>query len=498
MLDDWAYAHYFYGMKKTVFILLCLFTLICPLFAQDVSTLLAQAKVNGTAFRTVENSYQSSKNISLSGPEKISIQVSQSEPIDKFFNDVPDASLRVSLPEIGNDLFINMGLDSTTKDKVYTLAPSLDVTKKFDLSESGMNGASDLAKELKVELDHNKMLLQAENSFYDRVISIMQSEAQLKTSTKSIERSEADYQNNLALGQINPGSVNDLKMQQNLEASRSSLRSANLQLQLLKDSFFNTYGIEFETITEIPEYDLSFDSSIEFNTELYIARLNLLSAEKTYLESLGKGSTLSVSANAGGPTNFKDGKYDSKTWTFGAKTDLALSNFKASFSVKDTILNKKNTLELNSSASIHVGDFDFNVGLTKSYLPKPAKTEKAVLTIAGSWSTSKASDAASSNASIAYTNAQITLDNATLNFQTSMQTLLSDIASFNSEVEQFNIKKQYNQMILDYQTKFYELNYISQRDYQDAVDNVELDKINEIILALKGLKLENQIKMFSF
>ena len=53
-------------------------------------------------------------------------------------------------------------------------------------------------------------------------------------------------------------------------------------------------------------------------------------------------------------------------------------------------------------------------------------------------------------------------------------------------------------MILEYQTELFEMGYISESDYQDALEAVENDIRDGIILSLKGLKLENQIKIFSF
>lgn len=507
-------------MRKTIIFVLCVFTLVCPVFASDVQSLLSQAKINGNAFRSVENSYQTSVN-NMTGREKIFVQVSQSEPIDKFFSDVPDASLKVALPEFSDDLLIDLELNSKTKEVLYTkdgkradnstantgpyimqdvysLDPSVTVSKVFDLSENGRNSAADIAKELKVEADHNRSLLSAENSFYNSIISIMNSEAQLKSSKKALERSIKDYEDNLSVGLIKPGSVNDLKTQQNLESSKSKLSSAELQLEQLKKNFRTNYGIEYEPVTEVPEYDISFDSSIQTNTDLYLSYLSLLSAEKLYLQKKGEGSELSVSGSIGGPTDFKDGKYDSKEWTVKAGADLALDKFKASFNVTDSIKDKNNILVLNGNTSVHMGDFDVSVGLSQTFDSKLDKNGKPILTVSGSWTDSAGTDASLSNDLITYTNAQTAYDNALINFTVSVQNMESNIASFESSVEQYNIRKQYNLTILDYQTKLYELGYITERDYQDALDTVEQDRIDEIIWGLKGLQLANEIKTFVY
>ena len=109
----------------------------------------------GNVINNGNNNYQTSVN-NMTGREKIFVQVLQSEPIDKFFSDVPDASLKVALPEFSDDLLIDLELNSKTKAGLYSLDPSVTVSKVFDLSENGRNSAADIAKELKVEADHNR------------------------------------------------------------------------------------------------------------------------------------------------------------------------------------------------------------------------------------------------------------------------------------------------------------------------------------------------------
>ena len=322
-------------MKKFFYVLIVLIFVFAPVFGVNVSDMLERAKENGNSFRSVENSYKSSMNTlnAMNAASSVSISVSTSQKISELFAKVPDVSFKATLPEFEEDLSINVGLDSKTGKDGYSISPSVDVRKEFVFSENEIKNPADDANRLQVELSYRKGILQAENSFYDSIISIMQSESQLKSSEKTLERTKEDYKTSISIGEIQEGSVNDLKTKMQIESAQSSLDSSKVQLQSLKNNFFSNYGIEFEDVSEVDECDLTFDSSLDSNTELYISYLKLLDALQSYQKSTGDYSSMTVSGSLGGPLSFSEGKFNSYGLSISGGADYTSGNLKLGISM---------------------------------------------------------------------------------------------------------------------------------------------------------------------
>lgn len=467
----------FIAMKKICLLILISFIAVSAVFAVDLNAVIDKAK-DSSAYQSIENSYKSSKNrLKLSDLATkgagVTAAVQHEQRADEIVSAFPSANLSVTLPEFAEDLSIkfNVAENQPLKDlenqplkDAYLLQPGVSVSKVFNFSSKEMRNASKMSSDIQVESGYDKGIIQFENSVIDVIINIMTLEKNLATTEKNFNRTTDSYKDAIATGSLDEGSVADLNMKMNLATLESTVNSLESQLALLKSTFRNSFGFEYEEITSVRDADLSYEKS-DSNTTVYVKYLALLDAQYNYKKAAGKTSALTVDGNLSYPMMFNQGSLYS------------------------------HSLDADASVSYQVGNFSVSAKAETSL--KDKKLSVPVITIAGGWGRNEVSDVNIDTLNLAVVTAQNDYDSAKRDFEQSQASLEADIASFKAELDQFYIKKDYHSRVYDYQKQLFDIGFVSEQAYQDAVDDCSMDAVDEMIYKLKAVKLENQIRMMN-
>lgn len=482
---------YIIVMKKSFLTILLIF-LLFSVFAIDAETMMEKAKSSSQLFKSVENSYKSSlNNLRLkdlaSAGAGVTASVQHKQKIDEFAKAYPSANVTVTLPEFIDDLGISVSVSETKMESVAALAmagyqdlltgitedvsgmfiqPGLQISKVFDFSSGEAKGASDKIAKIQVELAHDSGVIQFENNLIDAVIKIMEAEQSLKTNKKNLERSKEDYNNSIELGQIDKDSVTDLNIRMNLASAESAISSLISSLDSMKKSFKNSYGFDYEPVTSVSDTVLSFTKSDSGNSSVVLSYLSLLDAQYKYNKAAGKTSGLTLSGNVGVPFLLTEG-------------------------------DAKNVYAVNADASLAFTSGNFSLSAKAETRYFDDKFSTPTVTIAGGWGKNEASDINIDNLSLGVIEAQNDYDSALNKYNVSVLGIQTEIDSFNAEKEKFEIEKKYHKQVYEYQKKLYDMGFISYRDYSDACDDYEADKVNAVIMGLKAMKISNDIKAIS-
>lgn len=484
-------SSYIIHMKKSFLTVLLIFLLVSA-YAIDAKTMMEKAKSSSQLFKSVENSYKSSlNNLRLkdlaSAGAGVTAAVQHKQKADEFTSAYPSANVTVTLPEFADNLDISLSVDETKMESIAMLAaagygdlltgitedvsgmflqPALKVSKVFDFGSTEAKGASDKIAELQVELAYDSGVIQFENNLLDAVIKIMEAEQNLKKTEKNLERSEEDYKNNLELGEIDKDSVTDLNIRMNLASLESAVSSLKLSLDSMKKSFKNSYGFDYEPVTSVGSSDLSFVKSDSGNSTVLLSYLSLLDAQYKYNKATGKTPSLTLGGNVGVPFLLTEG-------------------------------DAKNVFAVNADASVAFTSGNLSLSAKAETRYFDDKFSTPVITISGGWGKNEASDINIDNLSLNLIEAQNNYDSALNKYNVLVLGIQTEIDSFNAEKEKFEIEKEYHKQVYEYQKKLYDIGFISFRDYADACDDFEADKVNAIIMGLKEMKISNDIKSIS-
>lgn len=476
----------FDSMKKRLFVCFC--ALLCAVsaaFAVDIDVLVNGALENSGTIRnlevTKENSSLSAQMGDLSDETKVTVDTG-SITLEKGASSATSSdqavlsmqpSVTVSVAGLGDDTSLELGVSNSSTFRLgdgttsSTLTPNARFEKSFDLS-GFVDGRDDIVKQtnaLQRELSYAKGVLEFKNSVINSVISIMNTTVSIETTRRNLESSQRKYESDISLGVINEGSLSDMKTQMELSKLQSSLDSYETQLETLKRSFYNDYGVAYEDVDFVRDAVLDVVSSSDGNTTVAIARLNLEKARQNLDAKTIVGDSLKISSSLQAPVVFSSGSDTTASVKAGVGAEISGSNYAVSASA--------------------------NAGYDGSTLTPS-------LTISGRWSNktnAKASDLEILTLENDLILAQMSYDSALQNYDDTVRSLSIEVQDLRTQTDAFEIETQYNRRILEYTTQLYEKGMASQSEMDDAKASVAVDDANRIVYALKALVLENRIRI---
>ena len=467
-------------MRKKTIVLFILTLISAKLFAVDIAQLLSEAYSNSLQIQQIEKNYQESllnRSISKLSGISLTVNVSDQSPVyTENANYLPPASATIAFSDADKKTDINLSaatsavtLNSDTG--FYTLNTSLGLAKTFNLKNFDTTDYSDLINSLKIELTHNKNLLNFKKSVLNDVISIMQTEVSVIKAEKSFKETEDKFNKALQTKELTENSTNYLKQQMNLESQRTSLSNQKSKLQTLYSNFEKNYGFMYFTVSSAEEANFNLNVSVEENTETVITGLSLKSAQQALDEKTRLNSSLKISANAGPVLNFSNSNgYEDMQMNLSAGVNLTTQNFSVSAKMQEKLDDDLNW----TTPSLYIGG-SWTAGNVKT------KTEKAEIT----------------KLENAVFTAKTNLEDARYSLAQSVKSLEESIQNLQSEVLQLEIQKDYHKKILSYTEKLFTDGFVTSSELESAQADVKNDEIEELILKLKAQVLATDIEILS-
>ena len=469
------------NIRKILVICMVLFCALSGIFAMSADDMIEKAIQNSVTIKTLElgreNSIISRKiddaeegvSVTVSSGnvtfQKEKTTISGTTP---FFSMGP--SVEVALPE-KDDTTVSFKLENNSyfyTDGEYktSLTPSANYKQTISL-DSFTDTRKDVTKKIaqvREDLSYQKSLLQFRNTVLQRILSILKLQSSILDQEVTYKRLVADYDTDIASGNITKEGLKDLQARMKIENARVSLESTKTKLESSLKQFRDDYGFDFETPDSVRSASLSFEESRSGNTSVLLAELSLNLANQEVEVAQGTSNKLQLGAGAGVPV----------TWSKGNGTD---SSIYANLSAAVTGSN----YSVGATARL---DYDFADNLDPS------------ITIVGTWhnkTTATTDDLNLQTLKNKVVLAQIDYDDAVLSYRNSCSDLRTSISDYITELEQFEVSADYDKKILERVKQMYSLGLVTERDVEDAQNNVDADDIKRTTLAINALIIENNI-----
>lgn len=468
-------------IRKIFVICVVMCVAACGIFAMSADDIVNKAIQSSVTIRTLEINNENSLLAQQMDDAKkgVSITVSsgdvtvQREAVGTpFFEMSPYAE--VVLPE-KDDRTISFKLQNDTdiyRDeshgyKKVSLTPSANYKQDISL-DSFKDTRKDVTKQmsqLRQDLSYKKSVLQFKNSVLQTVANILQSKLTIENQEISYQRLVADYDSNIASGDITKDGLKDLQARMKIESTRVSLENAKSKLAKALKSFKDDYGFDFETPDSVRTANLQFEENKFGNTNVVLAELSLNIANQDVEIATGTPNKLTLGANAQVPVTL-------------ANEELTA---KASANVSGTVTGS------NYSVGARAGG-TYNYYGDKEIYP--------YITVTGSWhnkTTQVTDDLNIQTLKNKVVLAQIEYDDALSSYRDECATLRTDIENLRTEVEQFEVSADYDLRILERVNEMFSLGLVTRREVEDAQLAVDADKIQRLINAIDALVIENRI-----
>ena len=465
------------NIRKILVICIVLFVAVSGLFAMSADDMIEKAIQNSVAIKTLELDRENSiisRKID-DAEEGVSITVSsgnvtfrKESATSPFFSMGP--SLEVALPE-KNDTTVSFGLENNSyfyTDGEYktSLTPSANYKQTISL-DSFTDTRKDVTKKMaqvREDLNYQRSLLQFRTTVLQDILSILKLQSSILDQETTYKRLVADYDTDIASGNITKEGLKDLQARMKIENARVSLESTKTKLENSLKQFRDNYGFDFEKPDSVRNASLSFEESKSGNTSVLLAELALNLANQEVEIATGTSNMLQLGAGAGVPV----------TWSKGNGTD--------------------SSIYANLSGSV-VGS-NYSVGATARLDYDFADKFEPSITIVGTWhnkTTATTDDLNLQTLKNKVVLAQIDYDDAVSSYKNSCSDLRTSISDYITELEQFQVSADYDQKILERVQQMYSLGLVTDRDVEDAQNVVNADEIKRTTLAINALIIENNI-----
>lgn len=472
-------------LKRTTAVLVLFAVFSALAFGSSSESLLNAAKESSSEVKSYERTKENTLLLKSQGELKgttVSVQSGLKVSEDTSLIGYRDltgtnTSLTVTLPEIGDGLYISTGATLTSinlrESSDFTLKPNLSLTKDISLKSftDTRTDLEDRITELKAEYAYNSSMTSFENTFYQSLISILNAQLSLKKAQRSYDSSTELYEKQIKAGFITEGSLPALKSEMALESAKAALKSGASNLESLLVDFKDRYGFEYEEVTSVREADLSITDNSSLSTAVTVATLALESAKQDLEEQTGYSGTLKATASAVPSIVFdKNMKYSSATMNAAIGASYTDKNWTISAEVSDSAIDFENTI-------------------------------KPVLTVSGKWSNSTSTSETDRITEKRLTNTwlekQSDLDSALATYASTVLSLKAAVNEYRQSETQNEISADYNQRTLEMTQKLCDSGLASEDSLEDALFDVECDRISALVLKLQGLILENKIKLLN-
>ena len=464
----------FQDMKKILTIILAI-TLCTACFAVDIEEVIAKAYENSPKVAQYERSRQDSL-LSAGVSDNTwsyTIEVPNSVVFDDEGTHYPSARISSSITNSKNNVLVSGSLSLSKnsllsrKDSDYhSLSGQFKVAKTFDFSDWSSSDYSREIRDVTVEQSYESSVLKFRKSVITDVYSIIDAQHKLLDSERKLAESQKDYESKLATGELKEGTTAQIKAKMTLDSSISSLDSSRKSLESKLAAFEKEYGFAYIDVDSASRPALEFTSDSENSLSVYLAKLNYLSAQQSLNEKTGKGKSITLSANVDPSLNFRTNTgYDGKSLSLGTGFDYASGNFSVGASLSES--------------------YDADGWGTPSLSVKGSYTD-------GNKNTKEINDLET-----AVMTKQLAYDTAVFTYETSAKTVADNIQKALVAYDQLEIRKDYNNRILDYTKTLYENGFTTEKALNDALFDVETDRVEELLLNLTALQLECEIEILA-
>ena len=467
-------------MNKRKILVICfvLCVSVFGVFAMSADDIIAKAIQNSVAIKTLElnqeNSIISRKIDDVEEGVSVGIKYGevtfQKEKNGSPFFGYQITDLNVGIP-IEKDSTLSFGVSNGSSfyldgKTTSTLTPSVDFTKELSL-DSFNDSRTDVSKKMaqvRSDLSYQKSLLQFRTTVLQDILSILKLQSSIIDQEVTYKRLVADYDTDIASGNITKEGLKDLQARMKIENARVTLESAKAKLETALKQFKDDYGFDFEAPDSIRSAELSFEENKGGNTAVLLAELNLNLANQEVEVASGTSNKLVLDAQSRVPVYFSNEN----------STELGTINSSLSGTIKGS----------NYSVKAEAG-LDYS---NKEFLP--------YLTISGSWQNKTKAEADDLNLQTLKNKvilAQIDYDDAVSEYKNGCATLRTSISDYITELEQFEVSADYDLKILERVKEMYALGLVTERDLEDAQNVVNADEIKRTTLAINALIIENNI-----
>lgn len=460
-------------MKRIISI--CALLLLCTFcFATDIEDVIAKAYQNSPQVEQYERSRQDSlfSNSVSDSSYNYSITIPESVVYDEDGTYVPTAKVAVQY----NNSKANAGVKGTITssrfktnetDYPYNLVGQLTVFKTFEFKDWTTTDYARKIRDVNLEQSYAATVLNFRKSVLADVYSIVDAKHSLIESERKLAESQKDYNAKLATGELKEGTTAQIKAKMALDSTVSALDSQKKSLESKLASFEKNYGFAYTDVDSASRPVLEFVKNADGNSKVYVAKLELLSAQQALKDKTGKSSSITLSANVDPTVNFRIGS-----------------------GYQDTGLSVGADIGLNS------GNFSLGAGVVENYTKKDGWGTPA-LVVSGSYTDGNKNSKDINDLESAVLSKQLAYDNAVFTYNTSAKTVEDNIQKALVAYDQLEIRKDYNNRILDYTTTLYENGFTTAKALEDARFEVESDSVDELLLNLTALQLECEIKILA-
>lgn len=479
--------YYFSHMdiRKIFVICVVMFVAACGIFAMSADDIVNKAIQSSVTIRTLEISNENSilaqqmddakKGLSITVSSG-DITVQKETALNPFFQMSP--YVEVVLPE-NDDMTLSFKLQNDTDiykngDSAIKLTPSASYLRNISL-DSFKDTRKDITKQmsrLRQELSYKKSVLQFRNSVLQTIEGILKSQLSIETQELTYKRLVADYESDIASGNITKDGLKDLQARMKIESTRVSLENAKVKLDKTLQDFRNDYGFDFETPDSVRTADLKFEENKYGNTTVVLAELSLNIANQELEIATGTPTKLSLGANAQVPV------------TLDNMSDLSAA---VAANVSGTVTGSNYSVGAKAGGIYNYYYYDFPYDDIGFY---------PYITLTGSWhnkATQTTDDLNVQTLKNKVVLAQIEYDDALSSYRDECATLRTDIENLRTEVEQFEVSADYDLRILERVNEMFSLGLVTRREVEDAQLAVDADKIQRLINAIDALVIENRI-----
>jgi len=462
-------------MKK-ILLLVAAFLLCASCFAADIEDVIAMAYEKSPQVEQYERSRKDSLYSNSATDNSFSYGLNLNNGIVKTVYDstdfyLPSLGANLTYTDNVNKISYSGSLDTDriklkTEDYDYSVSGSFCVTKTFDLKAEDLSGLDRIMRDTNLQVSYQTNVLNFRKSVLSDVYSIVDLKHTISESEKKLVESRKDYNAKLATGELKDGTTAQIKAKMSLDSAVSSLDSQKKSLESKLSAFEKNYGFAYTDVDSASRPVLEFERNADGNSKVYVAKLELLSAQQELNDKLGKGSSISLSASAGPELEFKTGKGYQST-----------------------------SVDLAAGIGVKSGNFAVNASVGNSW--NSDGWGNTTVSFSGSYSGGNKNTAEINKLESNVYSKQLAYDTALFNYNTSAKTLEDNIEKAVVGYEQLEIRKDYNNRILEYTETLYENGFTTQKTLDDARFEVEKDKVDELLLNLTALQLECEIKILA-
>ncbi len=453
----------------------CALLLLCSFcFATDIEEVIAKAYQNSPQVEQYERSRQDSlfSNSVSDSSYKYSITIPESVVHNEKGTYFPTAIVSVQYDNSKINAGVKGSITSSEfktneSNYPYKLIGSLEVYKTFEFKDWTTTDYARKIRDVNLEQTYAATVLNFRKSVLADVYSIVDAKHSLTESERKLAESQKDYNAKLATGELKEGTTAQIKAKMALDSTVSALDSQKKSLESKLSSFEKNYGFAYTDVDSASRPVLEFVKNADGNSKVYVAKLELLSAQQALNDKTGKGSSITLSANVDPTVNFSIGS-----------------------GYQDT------NLALGADVGLKSGNFALGAGVVESFTKKDGWGTPAFV-VSGSYTDGNKNTKEINDLESAVLSKQLAYDTAVFNYNTSAKTVEDNIQKALVAYDQLEIRKDYNNRILDYTTTLYENGFTTAKALEDARFEVESDSVDELLLNLTALQLECEIKILA-